>query len=338
MTGSPAGVGTSPPRLGITIPFDLPLAELPPVLDGLRQAGYGEFWTAETARLDALSPLAFTAAVAPGATVGSAIASVFSRGPALLAMSAAAVAEAAPGRFVLGVGASSPTLTEDWNATRFDRPLTRVRDMVRFLRAALAGERVDAQFETFAVRRFQLERPPAVPPPVLIAALRPAMLRLGATEADGVVLNWLSPDDVRTAREHAARPARVAARIFVCVSDDTTLVRDRARRLIATYATVPAYAEFHRWLGRGADLAPMWDASSSGDRKGAAAAVPDTVVDDLIVHGDPDRCAELVRRYCAAGVDHPIIKLLPLDPSRDLIADAVELGAAFAAPHVDARG
>jgi probable F420-dependent oxidoreductase len=314
-------------RLGITIPFDAPLAEHPPLLRALSDAGYTDFWTAETARCDAFSPLTFAAAALPGGHLGTAIASVFARGPASLAMNAAGVAEAAPGRFTLGIGTSSAMLAEDWNATPFRRPLSRVRDAVRFLRAALAGERVDAAYDTFQVRGFRLERAPDTPPPILVAALRPGMLRLAAAEADGAVLNWLAVQDVTTARQHLAATSTVAARLFVCPSEDQPTVRAAARRLIATYASVPVYARFHEWLGRGAALAATWRAWSAGDRRAASAAVPDSVVVALIVHGTVGECAAHIRRYAAAGVTVPVLKFLPLDPARDPFQDALAVAA-----------
>jgi alkanesulfonate monooxygenase SsuD/methylene tetrahydromethanopterin reductase-like flavin-dependent oxidoreductase (luciferase family) len=81
--------------------------------------------------------------------------------------------------------------------------------------------------------------------------------------------------------------------------------------MIAAYLTVPAYAEFHRWLGREAVLGPMWTAWAAGDRRGALAAIPDEVVDELIVHGSPEQCREQVARYARAGVDVPVMALVP---------------------------
>jgi probable F420-dependent oxidoreductase len=205
-------------------------------------------------------------------------------------------------------------LVRDWNAAAFVEPYRRTRDMVRFLRAALRGETVDEEYDTFAVRRFRLERPPAVPPPILLAALRPRMLRLAGAEADGVILNWLAATDVsRVLAELGERRQgfEVAARIFVCPTEDAGHARALGRRLITSYLTVPAYAEFHRWLGREPVLGPMWRAWAAGDRRGASAAVPDELVDALVLHGSPESCRDQVRRYAAAGVATPVIALLP---------------------------
>jgi alkanesulfonate monooxygenase SsuD/methylene tetrahydromethanopterin reductase-like flavin-dependent oxidoreductase (luciferase family) len=89
------------------------------------------------------------------------------------------------------------------------------------------------------------------------------------------------------------------------------------RRLITSYLTVPAYAEFHRWLGRGDILQPMWDAWAVGDRAAALAAVPDDVVDALIVHGRPEECSERLQAYVDAGIDTPVLAMLPTPDAAD---------------------
>ncbi len=101
------------------------------------------------------------------------------------------------------------------------------------------------------------------------------------------------------------------ARIFCCPSEDADTVRKLARRLIAAYLNVPVYAAFHEWLGRGPQLAGMWEAWKAGDRKAALAAIPDQVVDDLIVHGSAAACREGIERYVANGVTTTAPMILP---------------------------
>jgi probable F420-dependent oxidoreductase len=206
----------------------------------------------------------------------------------------------------------------DWNGVPFREPYARTRDTLRFLRKALAGETVDQAYPTFAVRRFRLERPPPEPPSLLLAALRPGMLRLAAAEADGVILNWLADTDLPKVLDvldilDGVRRAgfEIVARVFVCPTTDPSYAREVGRRLIAGYLTVPAYAAFHRWLGRGETLGPMWRAWAAGDRAGAAAAVPDDVVDALVLHGTPAQVRRRLAGYVDGGVDTPVILLLP---------------------------
>jgi probable F420-dependent oxidoreductase len=300
-------------RYGITVPFDgVTLADHRWWYEELVRLGYTDVWSAETDGADGLTPLALAAAWTPALQLGVAILPAYTRGPALLAQSVAAMAEAAPGRFTLGLGTSSDVIVSRWNDVAFEEPYRRVRDTIRFLRAALAGEKVDQQYDTFRVRGFRLARPVEHPPPLFLAALRPGMLRLAGREADGVIINWLSADDVATVVPELGADIPVAARIFVCPSEDADMVRAVGRRMIAAYLNVGVYAAFHRWLGRGEQLEPMWAAWQAGDRKAALAAIPDEVVDALVVHGSYDQCRAHVGRYVANGVTIPVMAVIPL--------------------------
>ena len=302
-------------RYGITVPFDgVPLAAQRELFAELPDLGYTDVWSSEVDGADAFTPLVLASVWAPALRLGTAIAPVFTRGPATLAQSAAALAAAAPGRVAIGIGASSDVIVERWNGAAFDRPLQRVRDTARFLRAALAGQKVTERYETFAVEGFRLSLVPEPPPRLLIAALRPGMLRLAGRESDGAILNWLAPGDVATVTPyvHAAGPGReIAARIFVAATADAEAARALGRRALAAYLNVPVYRAFHEWLGRGERLAPMWAACEAGDRRAALAALDDDLVDDLVVHGSPEACRERVGRYVEAGVQTPILALLP---------------------------
>src|SRR3954463_7745533 len=127
-------------RFGITIPFEgVPLLEQRALFESLPDLCHTDVWSAESNANDAFTPLALASVWAPSLRLGTSIVPVYTRGPATLAMCAATLAAAAPGRFVLGVGSSSNVIVERWNAMTFDRPYHRVRDTVRFLKQALTG-------------------------------------------------------------------------------------------------------------------------------------------------------------------------------------------------------
>src|SRR4029079_17863201 len=156
----------------------------------------------------------------------------------------------------------SNVLGQGWNGVPFVEPYKKVRDVVRFLRDALSGEKVSKQYDTFEVQGFRLGIRPEQKPPILVAALREGMLKLAGREADGVIINWLSATDVSTVTKVVNEAAggedrEVVARIFVCPSENADVVRAGARFAIAVYLNVPVYAEFHRWLGRGPELQPL---------------------------------------------------------------------------------
>ncbi|MDE2282115.1 MAG: LLM class F420-dependent oxidoreductase [Actinomycetales bacterium] len=300
-------------RYGITIPFDgVTLAEHRAWYTRLVDLGYTDVWSAEVDGTDGFTPLALAAAWEPRLNLGLAVAPTFTRGPGLLAMTIAALAEVAGDRLIVGLGASSQPVVERWNGIAYERPFARTRDVLRFVNRALAGEKIDEEFDTFAIHGFKLSRPVTQRPTILLGALRPTMLRLAGAEADGAILNWLAAEDVATCRAEVGLDKTIAARLFVVPTPDADLARTVGRRMISSYLTVRAYAEFHRWLGRAEQLGPMWEAWAAGDRKLANAAIPDEVVDALIIHGSYDACRDHVARYVDAGVAVPTIAIVPV--------------------------
>ncbi len=314
-------------RYGMSVPFaGLHLHQHRDALRELVDLGYTDVWSSEADGSDGFTPLALAAAWAPELRLGVAIIPAFTRGPALMAQSAAALADAAPGQFVMGIGSSSNVIVERWNGIPFNEPYKQTRDMVRFLRDAFTGEKVTKDYDSFSINGFRLGIRPEQTPPILIAGLREGMLRLAGREGDGAIINWLAASDVAQVASivHAQGEGKeIVARIFVCPSTDTDKVREQARFAIAAYLNVPVYAAFHRWLGR-EQLQPMWDAWAAGDRKAALVAIPDSVVDELIIHGSPEACREHIGRYVEAGVTTPALSVMgfagvePLEAMRQL--------------------
>lgn len=300
-------------RLAMGIPLQtVPLHAQREWFVELEALGYDDLWSNEAYGVDGFTPLVLASCWAPTLRLGCAVHPVQTRGPAILAQSAAGLAQAAPGRFVLGIGSSSQTVVEKWNAVPFEKPYARMRDSIRFLSRALAGERIDEQYETFAVSGFQLAAKIESPPPLFAAALRPKMLRLAGREADGVILNWVTVDDLPavldTIRE-SGREIETALRIMVCVDDDRDAVRTIGRYAMTGTLTVPAYRAQQEWLGRGEALAPMWKAWEEGDRRAALAAIPTKAIDDLIICGPLDHCRARIGEYFDAGIDTMILEL-----------------------------
>jgi probable F420-dependent oxidoreductase len=319
---------TRPKRLALSVPLDgFTLAEHAEIAREAERLGYTDAWSLEADGIDCFAPLAVVGA-ATSMRLGTAIANVFTRGPATLAMCAAGIAEVAPGRFCLGIGAGSQPIVESWNGGVFGRPATRVREMTQFLRRALGGERVVFRGETFAVDGFRLSRPPEHAIPIYVAALRPGMLRVAGEVGDGVIINWLSADDVPTSiavcREAAGRAGRdpaaleITARLLINIDPPSPQSDLAVRRHVTAYLNVPVYRAFQEWLGRAEALGPMWNAWQSGDRRAAVAAVPERVMNDLIIRGSMETIRAHVQRYLDAGVDTAFLALSTLeqDPAR----------------------
>ena len=307
----------------MTVPLPRGLNDQQKGFRDLVDLGYKEAWSSEANGADAFSPLVLGAVHAPELRLGTAIVPAYTRGPALLAQSVATMAAIAPGRFALGIGSSSNVIVESWNGIPFVEPYKKTRDVVRFLKLALDGQKVNADFETLQVKGFRLGmETPTSPVPILVAALREGMLRLAGREGDGAIINWLSAEDVKTVSEivHGQGPGKeIVARIFVCPNPDTETVRKEAKRAIASYLNVPFYRAFHEWLGRTEILNDHWRKWDEGDRAGSLEAMPDSVVDDLIVHGTPEECRNHIDRYLDNGVTTAALMVMPfggIDPNQ----------------------
>lgn len=307
-------------HVGLTVPVEgFTLEEHTDLAREAERLGYRDAWSFEADGLDAFSPLA-VAGLATRMRLGTAIVNVYTRGPATLAQCAAGLAEIAPGRFILGIGAGSNVIVESWNGGTFRKPATRVRETAQFLRRALAGERVVFRGKSFAIDGFRLSQPPARPVPIYVAALRAGMLGVAGEVGDGVILNWLAAEDVprcvgvvRDAAKKAGRDSdaiEVTCRLLVHLDEDDTA----ARRYVAAYLNVPVYRAYHEWLGRTPVLAPMWEAWGRGDRQGAVAAIPERVLDDLLLRGPAETIRARVRQYLDAGVDTAFLMLQSSEP------------------------
>jgi probable F420-dependent oxidoreductase len=300
-------------RWGLTLPFaGVPLAAHEPFVRRAEELGYDDLWTGETNGPDGFTPLALAAAWTSGMRLGTGVVNPFTRGPAVLAQHAAALADASGGRFVLGLGSSSNVIVQEWNERAFERPLSRVRETVPVLRSVLGGGRGPGGF--------RLETPPASPVPIVIAALRDRMLRLGGELGDGTFVNFLPLSAVshvvaRVREGEAAggrEPGEVICRFF-CVPGDGLAT---ARFMFAAYATVPVYEAFFRGLGWGEAIDPMVTAWRAGDRKGAVAAVPEELVREIFVLGDADAMRARLREFAGGGIT--TLVLTPIAPPEEI--------------------
>jgi probable F420-dependent oxidoreductase len=257
----------------------------------LEASGYDALWAGEVNDIDAVTAATLAASATTRAEIGLLL-NTFTRAPATLAMTAASLGHFAPGRVNIVLGSASPLLVAQWNGIPYKRPAARLADVLRFLRISLAGERVTDEFATFSANGFRLGTPLPEPPRLLVAACGPRALRLGSDEADGVVLNWLTVDDLERIRPIPTDRARISLVVPVCPSPDVAVVDHTMRPVLAEYLGAPAYADQQRRLGRGTALQPMWEAWRAGDRGRAQAQVPFSVIDELVIHGSPRACSQ----------------------------------------------
>ncbi len=295
------------------------------------ELGYRSFWTAETTGPEAFSLLGTIGHAAPGLDLGTGVLALQLRTPMVVAMAGATLQALEPDRDVLlGVGISSPVVTQRWHGVPYgDRPLARVREYLTLLRACLSGEKVDFAGDFYQVRGFRLGvRLGDRVPKIVLGALNPAMLRLAGELADGVLLNYLpashvpwSVEQVRKAAAGAGGTCTVYAYVHagVCERDEGI---ELARRDLFSYAVVDSYARNFERAGFGDEVREIRARFAAGDREGAIAAVSDRMVDAIDVMGDADAAHATMQSYVDAGVEVPVLMPLPWGSDRRASADA----------------
>lgn len=290
------------------------------------QRGYHSVWLPDGGgKMHALTLTAALATRTSSIRLGLGIVPVFTHTPAVLASSITTLAHLAPGRVVLGLGASSHAMIEGWHGMVFEKPLTRVRETTQVLRGMLAGERVEFSGETLHTKGFQLKPVPAQPVPIYLAALRPKMLELAGEIADGVIFHLAPLEGIQRMIEHVAIGARragrdpaeieIVSRFNVLVTDDVAAGREAFRRFALAYYSTPVYNKFLAWCGFEAEAAAIAEGFKERDRNKTQAALSETIVDKLGIVGNADSCRERVREFMAAGIQTPAINPFSPDPA-----------------------
>ena len=324
-------------RTGLALPLNLllPVRALADVATRAESLGYSTVWAAEAGTNDAFGLLTACAAVTSSISLATGVLPIFTRTPALMAQSAATLQDYSGGRFELGLGVSSETIVSRWNGVPYDRPLDRMREYVLAVRALLAGEKVTRDSDLYPVDGYRLLlHVPTPPPPVLVGALNPAMLRLAGSVADGALLNWIGAPSVPAALAEVAAgaagaPRRTAVFVRVCVTSDVEAARAWGRREVMGYVTVPAYRRAFGTQGWGAECAAAMKLWEAGDRKAAAASLPDELIDSLCLAGPADDVRGRFAAFRAAGADEPVAFLF--SGQREVPAIVAELEATMAA-------
>jgi 5,10-methylenetetrahydromethanopterin reductase len=189
--------------------------------------GLAGLWLSQVFALDSLTALAVVATDAPGIELGTSVVPIYGRHPIVLAMHALTVQEATGGRLVLGVGPSHQVVVEMLFGESYATPYSDTAAYLEALGPLLRNEGT-----------VQIDAPP---PPVLVAALGPRMLRLAAAKADGVALWMTGPRTIAGRVQPIVDGKRILAGISVCVTDDVDAARARAAAEQKVYGTLPAY-------------------------------------------------------------------------------------------------
>jgi len=272
-------------RFGLwTSKLDLqPADQLGSILAELEGLGWRSLWPWEVFGREALTHAGLLLSTSERLVIGTGIANIWARDPVAMAAAGRTLAEAYPGRFVLGIGVSHGPIV-DARGHRYERPLERMRAYLDAMDAA------------------PWQGPPLKEEPVrVLAALGPRMLELAAERSAGALTYNATPEATAWARSVLGAGPLLAVEQAAVVEEDPAQARRMAREALAIYLTFPNYVR--AWERAG--FAPEELADGGSDR----------LVDAVVAWGSPDAIAERVTAHLEAGADHVCLQLLDPDPS-----------------------
>jgi 5,10-methylenetetrahydromethanopterin reductase len=290
-----ADVTAEAQRVGVALREPVPWHDFLQLARTAEETGYEALFVPEIAGREGFSTLAGVAPATSSLRLATGVVPITARLARTTAMAAATVQELSGGRLILGLGAG------------FERSIEAVRAYVR------------------EIRETPLTFDPGEPAPIWLAALGDRMFALAGEIADGVLLNWCTPERVQGARtaiagsaERAGRdPSSISVGVYVraCVEPDQEVAVDALRPQAAQYASLPHYRRQMEAMGLGAEA----EAAARGE-------VPDALVRALCLVGDPRAMGERLGEYRAAGADLPVVYPVPvLEPVSSLLATLLAL-------------
>jgi len=333
-------------KLGLNLGYAPPgtnPADLVPLVQGAERLGFDSVWTAEAWGTDAVTVLAYLAAKTETIKLGSAIMQIPGRTPTNAAMTAATLDLISGGRFLLGLGTSGPQVVEGWHGQPWGKPLTKTREYVEIVRAALRREVVEHAGDQYRIPYDgpgatglgkplkMMLRPLRADIPIYLAALSPKNVALAAEIADGWLPLFVDPerfDDAFGESLAGAKPGfEIAATVSCFVGDDVDALRDALKPYLALYIGgmgakgknfYNALVRRYGWEDAAEQIQKLY---LSGKQREAIAAVPDELVDAVTLVGPKERIAERL----AAWRETPVTTLVLGTPQPEALQTLAEL-------------
>ena len=282
-----------------TAQFDYqPAAKAREAAAELEQLGFGAIWFPESVGRESLTNAALLLGATSRIVTATGIANIYARDPVTMAAGQKTLAEAYPGRFLLGLGVSHIPLVEQVRGHRYGKP-------VASMRAYLDG------MDRAPYRAV----PPSVSPVRVLAALGPKMLRLAADRAGGAHPYFVPPEHTARAREILGSDRLLAVEQAVVLETDSTKAREIARAHTSRYLALPNYVNNLRRLGFGEE-----DLVGGGSNR---------LVDAIVAWGDMTAVIDRVRAHQSAGANHVCVQVLPPDPQALPIREWREVASAL---------
>jgi 5,10-methylenetetrahydromethanopterin reductase len=303
-------------RLGFSLGSLLSVEEIFHCAKVLNSFTVDSIWIPETWGMDCSSMLSGISNLTTKPKLGSSIINIYSRSPALIAMSAVTIDTMSNGRFILGLGTSSKSIVEDWHGIEFKNPLQRMREYVHVIRLIVSENKISYDGKFFKLKNFRLLiKPPRKEIPIYLAAINEKMVDLTWEIADGVIfyLRPLSELNKTIKKMQSRRKIDVACQLITCVSKDSEKAITRTKQTIAFYVSVgKIYRDFLATNGFQNETTAIFEEYKKTGFKENYKLVTDNMANSLSICGTPEDVRTKIHQFVDAGIDLPILQFNPV--------------------------
>ena len=249
--------------------------------------------------------------------IGSSIINIFSRSPSLIAMGAATIDVISNGRLVIGLGTSSETIVEDFHGNNFKSPVSRMKEYVEIIKLVLTGKKINYDGNIFKLKNFNLMiKPKRNKIPIYLAAINNKMVELTWNIADGVIFYLRPMNEMKETiqRMQSKKRIDVTSQLITCMSDDSELASNRAKKTLAFYVAVgKVYRDFLANNGFNNETKNIFEEYNDNGLESLEEHVPDNMIKALTVCGTPLECVKQIKNFTECGIDLPIIQFNPIN-------------------------
>jgi alkanesulfonate monooxygenase SsuD/methylene tetrahydromethanopterin reductase-like flavin-dependent oxidoreductase (luciferase family) len=280
-------------------------------------------WIPESWGRESFSSLGAISQITKNVRLGTSIIGIYSRTPAITAMAATTLDMLSGNRTVIGLGASTPAIVENWHGVHFDMPASRMKEYVELVRLMTQGEKVNYSGKFFKINNFKmLHQPQRKHIPIFMAAVNKKMISIACDLADGILL-YLRPFEelnktVYELKQATKGKAFEIACSFICAvsNKDPQKARDRGAMTLAFYVAVGKYySNFLAENGFKAEVQKIIGEYRKSGAERAAKFVSDKMLSSLAVCGSSEDCRESLSKFLSTGITLPILQFNPLGDS-----------------------
>jgi 5,10-methylenetetrahydromethanopterin reductase len=309
------------------------ILEFAKLLDSRPQVN--SIWIPESWGREAFVMLGAIASLTSKIKLGTSIVSMFSRSPATTAMAASTLDNISNNRTIIGIGASTPILAENWHGTKFEYPLKRMKEYVTCFKIISSGETINFDGNFFKLKNMKIMHPSSRKKiPVFLGAVNSGMIKLSTDIADGTIL-YLRPFDelketvqhIRSATSKKSKNFEISSVFIAAISNRyPELARRRAAKTLAFYVAVGKYySEFLSSHGFKNEVEQISNDYLTNGIENISKFVTDHMLDSMTVCGTVEDCIRSLKRFVSCGISLPILQINPVKDNSESIDDSLLL-------------